>query len=196
MDTHLSHGIWCAIGQIRTSSHNLEIETGRFRGIRAKDRICQLCRIEPKTELHHICLCPLYYEIRGRFHCLFSEGLGPLTKVMNYIDQRCLGLFLLGIHRHRENLLRRPNNEGNSQREITSFFRVQIQSSDKQDSQQAPDYTGTTRGILEESWSTGPPSLKDLDAQKRRSALCGRRQKVSSSTDVGSLRTRDFEIRV
>ena len=30
MDTHLSHGIRCAIGEIRTSSHNLEIETGRF----------------------------------------------------------------------------------------------------------------------------------------------------------------------
>ena len=32
-DTHLSHSLRCAIGQIRTSSHHLEIETGRFRGI-------------------------------------------------------------------------------------------------------------------------------------------------------------------
>lgn len=31
MDTHLSHGLRCAIGQIRTSSHQLEIEIGRFR---------------------------------------------------------------------------------------------------------------------------------------------------------------------
>ena len=39
MDSHLSHGIRCAIGQICTSSHNLEIETGRFRGIQAEDRM-------------------------------------------------------------------------------------------------------------------------------------------------------------
>ena len=30
MDTHLSHGLRCAIGKIRTSSHQLEIEFGRF----------------------------------------------------------------------------------------------------------------------------------------------------------------------
>jgi len=33
MDTHLSHALRCAIGQIRTSSHQLEVETGRFRGV-------------------------------------------------------------------------------------------------------------------------------------------------------------------
>ena len=71
-----------------------------------------------------------------------------MTKVMNYVVQRCLGLFLLEIRKNRENLLRRPNNEGNSQREITDFFKVQIQSSDKQDSQQVLDYTGNTRGFL------------------------------------------------
>ena len=41
MDTHLSHGLRCAIGQIRTSSHQLEIEFGRFRGIPPESRICK-----------------------------------------------------------------------------------------------------------------------------------------------------------
>ena len=113
---------------IHTSSHNLEIETGGFRGIQAEDRMCQLGRIEPETELHHLCSCPVYYEIRGRFHCLFREGFGPLTRAMNYIDQRCLGLFLLELRRHRKSLLRRPNNEGHSQREITDFFRIETRS--------------------------------------------------------------------
>ena len=36
----------CAIGQIRTSSHQLEIETGKFRGVPTKARICHLCHIE------------------------------------------------------------------------------------------------------------------------------------------------------
>ena len=122
MDTHLSHGVRCVIGHMRTSSHQLEMETGRFKGVRAQARICQLCHIEPETELQHICHCPVYYEIRGRFHCLFREGFGPLFKVMRYEDQRCLGLFLLEMRRHREDLLRRPVNRRHSQREIIDFF--------------------------------------------------------------------------
>ena len=124
MDFHLSHGIRCAIGQILTSSHQLEIETGRFRGVSAEARICQLCHIEPKTELHHICHCPIYYEIRSCFHCLFTEGFGPLARVMRYQDQRCLGLFLLELRRHREGLLRRLDSGRHSQREITDFFTI------------------------------------------------------------------------
>ena len=68
---------------------------------------------------------------------------GPLTK-----NKRCLGLFLLELRRHRESLLRRPSNEGHSQREITDFFKIQTQSSDKQVSHQAPEFTGNTRGVL------------------------------------------------
>ena len=147
MDFHLSHGIRCAIGQMRTSSHQLEIETGRFRGVLAEARICQLCHIEPETELHHICHCPVYYEIRGRFHCLFREGFGPLARVMRYQDQRCLGLFLLELRRHREGLLRRSDSGRHSQREITDFFRSQAQQSDEQAAQQTSEST-CTRGIL------------------------------------------------
>ena len=51
MDTHLSHGVRCAIGQIRTSSHQLLIETGRYGVDRLPQeaRICQLCHLEPET---------------------------------------------------------------------------------------------------------------------------------------------------
>ena len=73
MDFHLSHGIGCAIGQMCTSSHQLEIETGKFRGVPAEAKIYQLYHIEPETELHHICHSPVYYEIQGHFHCLFRE---------------------------------------------------------------------------------------------------------------------------
>ena len=125
MDVHLSYNVRSAIGQIRASSHNLEIETGHFRGIQGEERMCQLCRIEPETEMHHIYCCPVYYEIRGRFHCLFREGFGPQARVMNYTDQRCLGLFLLEIRRFRDSLLKRSHHKGNTQKEITNFFKVQ-----------------------------------------------------------------------
>lgn len=129
MDTHLSHGLRCAIGQIRTSSHQLEIETGKFREIPANSRICRLCHAEPETELHYICHCTVYYEIRGRFHCLFREGFGPLDRVMRYEDQRCLGLYLLEIHRYRDSLLRR-HGQRQSQRHISDFYRSDVSQPD------------------------------------------------------------------
>lgn len=125
MDTHLSHGIRSTIGQIRTSSHHLRIETGRSEDLEPADRICQLCYQEAETEEHYICRCTVYYEIRGRYHCLFREGFGPLRKVMEYEDQRCLGLFLLELRRHREGLLRdrrTPPPDPSRQRRLTDFF--------------------------------------------------------------------------
>ena len=110
--------------------------------------MCQLCKIEPQTEMHHICCCPVYYEIRGQFHCLFREGFGPLTRVMNYTDQKCLGLFLLEIRRFRDGLLKKPHHKGNTQKEITNFFNVQPHLSDKENSSQTPNLRCGTKGIL------------------------------------------------
>ncbi|KAI5083652.1 hypothetical protein GOP47_0003395 [Adiantum capillus-veneris] len=126
---------------MRTSLHQLEIETGRFRRVPAEARICELCHIKPKIELLHICHYPVYYEIRSRFHCLFREGFGLLARVMRYQDRRCLDLFLLELRRHRECLLRRSSSGRHSQREIIDFCRARTRQSDEQ----APTYT---RGIL------------------------------------------------
>ena len=146
MDTHLSWGIQCAIGQLHTSSHELEIETGRFREIPAEARICQLCHLEPETELHYICHCPVYYEIRGRFHCLFKEGFGPLSRITRYQDQRCLELFLLELCRHKERLLRDAGDR-QFQRQITDFFRADMVHSEEERPQQSP-HSPHTRGTL------------------------------------------------
>ena len=148
MDTQMSHGLRCAIGQIRTSSHQLEIETGRFRGIPADSRICRLCQLEPETELHYICHCTVYYEIRGRFHCLFREGFGPFSRVMSYEDQRCLGLYLLELHRYRDTLLGRAR-ERQSQRQITDFFSLDMGQPDEEPPLQSSAHThSTTTGTL------------------------------------------------
>ncbi|KAH7415740.1 hypothetical protein KP509_14G058800 [Ceratopteris richardii] len=40
---------------------------------------------------------------------------------MSFEDQRCLGLYLLEVHRHRDTLLRRAGGR-QSQRQITDFF--------------------------------------------------------------------------
>lgn len=125
MDTQLPHGLRIVIGQIRTSSHHLRIETGRWEGIQTEERICPLCDREPETEEHYICRCTVYYDIRGRYHCLFQEGFGPLRRIMQFEDQRCLGFFLLELQRRRATILwsRRPPQLGSHrQRAVTDFF--------------------------------------------------------------------------
>ena len=60
---------------------------------------------------HYICRCPIYYEIRGRYQCLFREGFGPLSRVMEFCDQIYLGLFLLELWKCREKLLQNRRSE-------------------------------------------------------------------------------------
>ena len=66
----------------------------------------------------------MYLSNRGRYHCLFKQGFGPLRKVMEYEDQRRLRLFLLELKRHREKLLKDNNTakEAHLQRTLTTFF--------------------------------------------------------------------------
>lgn len=121
--THLSHSLRISLGQLRVSSHRLDIEAGRMRRIgrghrhARETRICPCCTMgEVETEEHFICRCPLYYEIRGRFHCLFRDGFAPLSRVIDYEDQHCLALFVREATRHRDRYLReRPRDYPDTQ---------------------------------------------------------------------------------
>ena len=95
MNICLSHGFKCVICQICTS-YQLRIEIRRYglERLPLEDHTYQLWHLEPEIEEHYICRCPKHYEIRGRFHCLFREGFGPLGTIMASTSLRCLGLFL------------------------------------------------------------------------------------------------------
>ena len=41
----------------RNSNHDLEIERGRYMGLLARDRICNLCKKEVEVELHFLLKC-------------------------------------------------------------------------------------------------------------------------------------------
>ena len=77
-----------------------------------------------ESEEHYVCHCSVFYEIRGRYHCLFKQGFGPLCKVIEYEDEWCLGIFLLELKRHREKLLKdnSTTTQAHPQRTITTFF--------------------------------------------------------------------------
>ena len=66
---------------------------------------------------------------------------------MRYQDQRCLGLFLLELRRHRESLLRRPA-ERQSQRQITDFFRPPTTGQTEGHTTQESPGIAHTRGTL------------------------------------------------
>ena len=81
-----------SVSQIRSSSHKLNIEVGRYVNTLREDRLCDFCRtnitssdaIEPETEDHVLYHCPLGADIRTSFnnriasaHAIHSSSLEP-----------------------------------------------------------------------------------------------------------------------
>lgn len=76
----------------KSLSHIPEIKVGQMPKVA---NLCRLCYIEVEPEEHYVCWCPKYYEIRGdTIAYLFRVVFGPLNLVIDYPNQRCLGLFL------------------------------------------------------------------------------------------------------
>lgn len=123
MDTYMPHSLRVAIGQLRVSSHRLEIETGRAAAVPRAERTCRVCREEVESEEHFVCTCRAYEGIRGRYESLFA-GQPTLRQLMESRDQRQLGLFILEIQRYRETLLEpaATTAEGGRQSHLTDFF--------------------------------------------------------------------------
>ena len=55
------------ISQIRLSSHNLEIETGRHNNVLLNNRICKLCKRDLEDEFHFVLVCPHFEVIHKKF---------------------------------------------------------------------------------------------------------------------------------
>ena len=75
-----------------------------------------------ETKSHFIFRCPIYYEMRGRFHCLF-RGTQTLAAFFKYIDQRCLALYVQKALKFRAQVLQPPTRPNTTQR-IMTFFSV------------------------------------------------------------------------
>ena len=107
LEAFLPHSTQVAMGQLRVSSHRLEIETGRAAHIPREGRICRLCRVEVESEEHFVCRCSTYSTIRERYPSLFREH-HTLQELFERADQHRLGAFLLEIQRQRERSLQEP----------------------------------------------------------------------------------------
>ena len=54
--------------RFRVSSHNLEIEAGRYNQLNRNDRICKICNMNvPETKFHFLLCCPVYRNLRIQF---------------------------------------------------------------------------------------------------------------------------------
>ena len=72
LDRHWNHALRFSLGSFRVGSHRLRAWTDHH--MDQADRLCQLCTLmEVETEIHFIFRCLHYYDIRGRFYCLFRD---------------------------------------------------------------------------------------------------------------------------
>ena len=57
-----------ALSRLRLSSHQLEIETGRYTGLDRDDRLCRTCNMRMiEDEYHFLLVCPHYNELRRKY---------------------------------------------------------------------------------------------------------------------------------
>ena len=61
------------LAQFRCGILPIEIELGRFRNLSLCDRICPVCSRSVEDEIHFLCQCPLYTEIRNTLFKRASE---------------------------------------------------------------------------------------------------------------------------
>jgi hypothetical protein len=165
---HWMHSLRIPLGQLQVGSHRLQIETDHH--IPRSDRICQMCHLqEPETEMHLIFRCPLYYEIRGHYHCLYRDSGGSLSTFFLYQDQRCLALFIREIFSHRSQFLHTMPHLGMT-RTITSYFHVDP--SDQSNKRRAESQSAPDSRLVRPRVSPQPPPLGDRSLSSRPVRRC------------------------
>lgn len=57
-----------ALSRFRLSSHQLEIETGRYIGLNREERLCRKCNMRMvEDEYHFLIVCPHYNDLRRKY---------------------------------------------------------------------------------------------------------------------------------
>ena len=110
-----------SLGSFRVGSHRLRAQSDHQ--IAREERTCVLCTSgEVENEAHFLFRCPIYYEIRGRFFCLFRECFS-LYDFFSYYDQRCLALYLREATMLWDSMIQNPLPHPHSSTQlITAFF--------------------------------------------------------------------------
>ena len=79
-DMFLPNALRVAIGQLRVSSHQVEIENGRANGIPKEERIYRLCHIDIEDEYQFTCKCSTRPE-EGWYQCESADRTGMFVSM-------------------------------------------------------------------------------------------------------------------
>lgn len=61
-----------SLSRFRLSSHQLEIETGRYVGLDRDERLCRKCNMRMiEDEYHFLLVCPKYSDLRRKYFPLY-----------------------------------------------------------------------------------------------------------------------------
>ena len=96
---------------IRTSSHWLDIERGRYEGVARNDRKCKYCNNFIEDEFHFICICPLFDNIRTYYLSNISNQNISLITFNNLLSSndihtvKNLPLFIYHVFKMRQHFL-------------------------------------------------------------------------------------------
>ncbi len=83
------------IASCRLSSHPLEVEEGRWKGVKRQDRVCTLCDSGSIDNEHRVFIgCRWYGEIRVAHQILVSDLHDPFGLL-----PKQLGLYMMAIDR-------------------------------------------------------------------------------------------------
>lgn len=97
LSSNISVQLRHVIARYRLSSHHLEVEQGRWKGIERKNRICELCDSSSiENEYHVFIACKFYEGVR-----LASQILVKDLYVLYSLPPQQLGRFILAIDRQR-----------------------------------------------------------------------------------------------
>ena len=95
------------ITKFRCSDHKLEIEIGRHNNIPRENRLCKTCLVDIENEMHFLCNCPRYNDVRAYYF-----GKASLTTEIGKSIMTCkekettskLALYLQKSYKLRETL--------------------------------------------------------------------------------------------
>ena len=101
------------LAQIRLGILPLKIETGRFTGVKADERFCDLCKTLVEDEEHFVFVCPNYEVLRAEVLKLICVSNNEFQLLDNYkkfhymFNEKWkeIGKFLLGAWEKRQNSL-------------------------------------------------------------------------------------------
>ena len=84
LNSQLDNKFKYSLTRFRTSSHDLEIEKGRYNRIRREDRLCKLCNLNQiETEYHFLLICPFYRDLRLQYIKRYYQTWPNLKKFEN-----------------------------------------------------------------------------------------------------------------